>query len=153
MRRWILVSNASDAALYVNVRPGELVLLRRFDHSASRAKNRDLTTSINGRKPGGGLNAYGSPGAEPHTEPKAVEHQRFARELAAEVNAGQMQHAYDRLIVFAPPHFLGLLRPNLNPEVRSNLEISVDKDLTHLPERDLSEVVAQTIRNGSAKAS
>lgn len=140
--RWVLVANASEAALYADDANGQgLHLLRRHQHPESAARNLELTTDINGRKPGGGVGAEGRPGAQPRTEPKEVEHQRFAKFLASEIEHGRVEHAFAKLVLCAPPHFLGLLRGELEKETLRNVELSLDKDLTHLDERTLSEAV------------
>lgn len=146
--RWILVANASEAALYAADATGrEMHLVRRHQHTESRAKNVELTTDINGRKPGGGVGADARPGAQPRTEPKDVEHERFARFLAEEIEHGRLEHAFAKLVLCAPPHFLGLLRAALEKETIRDIEFSLDKDLTHLDERALSEAVRAASQN------
>jgi len=142
-KHWLLVANASVAALFENESEvwRELHALRRFSHDQSRAKNRELTTDINGRKPGGGIGPDGRPGAEPDTMPKEVEHERFARELAGELASGLARHAYERVAISAPPHFLGLLRSSLSTEVQKHVELTINKDLTQLDDRAVAEAV------------
>ncbi len=50
---------------------------------------------------------------------------------AARLEQGLREHAYERLVVAAPPHFLGLLKPLLGDEVKRRLEVLLNKDLTH----------------------
>ena len=139
--RWILISNASNARLYRDGSPTKPFSLHgSFEHPESRAKVRDLTTDMNGRKPSGG-NGFARPGAEPDTDPKQVEAQKFARELARELSTGLEEHAYDEVVIAAPPHFLGLLRHAVSTEVERHLIVTLDKDLTHLAERDMERVV------------
>lgn len=145
--RWVLVANASEASLYVDDARGDLHLVRRHEHPQSREKNIDLTTDINGRKPGGGRGADGRPGAEPQTQPKEVEHQRFARLLATDLERGRVDHAYAKLVLCAPPHFLGLLRNSLDKQTLGQVECSLDKDLTHLDERHVAQAVQSALRN------
>ena len=92
----------------------------------------------NGRKPAGlpmGMRSGSSarPGAAPDTDPKWVEAQKFARELAARLKGGLQEHAYDSLVVVAPPQFLGLLRHAISEQVKGRLVLWLDKDLTHHP--------------------
>lgn len=146
---WILVCDASRARLLRadDQRKG-LVQLEALEHPESRARARDLMADAQGRKPvgpvpasaghgghGGGLGgqggAYGRPGAEPDTDPKEVEAQKFARELADVIEKGFDDHAYDRLFLIAPPHFLGLLRGAVSTRVQRQIQLTIDKDLTH----------------------
>jgi len=145
--RWILVSNASEAVLYsTDSLARSLRFNKRFQHAESRAKNSELSSDTNGRKPGRGASAFSGSGAEAHTDPKEVEHQRFAHELADELNRGLLQHSYEGLVLCAPPHFLGLLRPNLSTDAARALEVTLNKDLTRLDERALSDVVHTTLK-------
>src|SRR4029079_10599152 len=92
----------------------------------------DIVTDHNGRKPVGGLRGNGRPGVEAETDPKEVEAQKFARELAGELKKGLDDHAYDALILAAPPHFLGLLKDALDDQVRRRVEATIAKDLSPL---------------------
>src|SRR5262245_18602964 len=134
-RKWILVCDASRARLLLEQRQGrDISLVEAFEHSDSRAHGRDLTTDATGRKPVGPVpaarvmgqgGAHGRPGVEPETGPKEVEAQRFARELAAVLDKGRSHHAYERLVIAAPPHFLGLLRGALEGEVTKMIEATL----------------------------
>lgn len=143
--RWILIADASRARVFrENDQSDRYEILQTFEHEASRARSRDLMADTNGRKPGGpSLGAVhgggrsvshevGRVGAAPDTEPKEVEAQKFARELAHYLEAQLNQHAYDKLMIAAPPHFLGLLRGCLSAQVDKHVQTTLNKDLTHL---------------------
>ena len=51
------------------------------------------------------------------TSPKEAEFEHFAHELAQALHDGHGQQAYKRIVLVAPPHFLGLLRKMLNDTV------------------------------------
>jgi len=145
---WILVCDASRARLFQERTDGTgLSQLQTFDHSESRAHARDLMSDANGRKPvgpvpagpnhGGQGGAYGRPGAEPDTDPKEVEAQKFARQLAEVLEKGLNEHAYERLVLVAPPHFLGTMRGTVGAQVKKRLEVTIDKDLTNIDQHEL----------------
>lgn len=144
---WILVCDASRARLFREAPKHKgLELIQELDHAESRAHVRDLMADANGRKPVGPVparstngqgGAYGRPGAEPDTDAKEVEAQKFARELSSVLERGLFDHAYDRLVLVAPPHFLGTLRQTVSTQVQKRLEITIDKDLTQIPPKDL----------------
>ena len=139
---WILVCDASRALLFHNKDRGKgLEQVQALDHPDSRAHVRDLMADAQGRKPvgpvparsgNGSSGAHGRPGAAPDTDPKEVEAQKFARELAALLEKGLNAHAYERLFLVAPPHFLGTMRDTMSTQVSKHLEATVDKDLTHM---------------------
>jgi protein required for attachment to host cells len=138
---WILVCDASRARLFQMAQPEQLKLLEELDHPSSRVKSRDLMADTNGRKPNG--QAAGQtdqrPGAAPDTEPKEVEAMKFAQELAKMLDKGRVENQFDRLVLAAPPHFLGLLKGTLDDQVQKLLAHSVDKDLTKIQARELPE--------------
>ncbi|WP_080682404.1 host attachment protein [Sorangium cellulosum] len=151
-KTWILVSDASRAQLYREEPAGKgFTLLESYSHEESRARVRDLMADAHGRKPngtpggngnisgGGGGTYLGRPGAAPDTDPKEVEKQKFAQELAEVLEKGLNEHAYDSLVLIAPPHFLGLLRGTVSKQVSNHIETSVDKDLSWLDEPRLTE--------------
>ena len=132
---WVLVCNASRGRLFRDGGDGRLVELGRYDHPDARAHVRDLVTDDQGRKPVGGTvatrpAATGRPGVEPDTDPKWVEAEKFARELAAALERGLYDHAYDGVVLVAPPQFLGLLRDTVTGQVAKRLEASIGKDYT-----------------------
>lgn len=145
---WILVCDASRAHLYKEEpnRRG-FTLLESMDHEESRSRVRDLTADAQGRKPNGnpggvGHGAYpggttngnylGRPGASQDTDPKEVEAQKFARQLADRLEKGLNEHDYEKLVLVAPPQFLGLLKSTLTTQVSKHVEDTFSKDLSWL---------------------
>ena len=152
---WILVCDASRAHLYREEPKGRgFTLLESMEHEDSRARVRDLMADAQGRKPNGnphGMgntsppgtalngNYLGRPGAAPDTDPKAVEAQKFARELAGRLEKGLVEHEYDKLVLIAPPQFLGLLKNTVGTQVSKHLEDTINKDLSWLDGPRLEE--------------
>lgn len=144
---WILVCDASRARLFREQPRGtRFLLIEELEHSESRMRARDLMSDANGRKPVGPVparsvkgqgGAYGRPGVEPETDPKEVEAEKFARELAALLRKGLDEHAYERLAIIAPPRFLGTMRGTVGSEVEKRLTLTIDKDLTNLDVHEL----------------
>ena len=146
---WILVCDASRARLFAETGPArELSLVGSYEHPQSRERVRDLVTDSNGRKPIGGSHAvglngrhggfHGRPGVEPDTDPKDVEAIKFARSLADTLEKGFDAHAYDALVVTAPPRFLGQLKETMSEKVKRRMTMAIDKDLSLLPPRDIA---------------
>jgi protein required for attachment to host cells len=73
---------------------------------------------------------------EPKTDPHRAAKQAFAGHLAArlEAEAG----GYHRLLLVAPPAFLGDLRAELGEGARARLRGTLDKDLTKLPPAEIA---------------
>ncbi len=150
---WILICDASRARLFREEPKGlGYTLLDEFSHVESRAHVRDLMADAQGRKPNGypggvgqgsfpggttGGNYLGRPGAAPDTDPKEVEAQKFARELADRLEKSLNEHEFDALVLIAPPHFLGLVKSTVSGQVGKRIVGTVDKDYTWLEPRDL----------------
>ena len=138
---WILVCDAGRARLFQMEQADRLQLLEELEHPASRARIRDLMADANGRKPNGqpGHRNNHRPGAAPDTDAKEVEAMKFAQELAERLDKGRVEHRFDRLVLVAPPHFLGLLKATLDNQVQKLLAHTVDKDLTSIQARELPQ--------------
>lgn len=95
-----------------------------------------------GRKPNGqpGHNHHNHrPGAEPDTDAKEVEAIKFAQALANKLDKGCRERSFDRLVLVAPPHFLGLLKGALDDQVHKRLALTISKDLTGFEARELKD--------------
>jgi protein required for attachment to host cells len=155
--RWILICDASRARIYnQHGHSKEYELVQTLEHPESRSHVRDLVTDAHGRKPVGvplGSNygrrsvslGFGRPGAEPDTNPKDVEAQKFARHLSSALEKGLNEHAYESLILVAPPRFLGILMATLNDEVAKHVERRVPKDLAKTNELELPRRVSEEL--------
>ena len=159
MNRWILIADASRARLF-REHPARTPyqLIEAFDHPDSRARARDLTSDANGRKPVGpsaggaygarsvSLGAHGRVGVAPDTEPKEVEAQKFARELADRLAHARAQNAFDEVVIVCPPHFLGVVRGALDGQVSKHVAAWIDKDLTRERDADVERHVRDALQ-------
>lgn len=143
---WILVCDASRARIFATEgREGEWLLLRELSHPRSRAHDADLTTDRFGMTQHGGRARAGFRGErstrayEPSTYPKETEAQHFAQILAGALDEGRVRGAFERLVLVAPPHFLGLLRAELSDPLEKTVVASLDKDYTQEQARALPE--------------
>ncbi|HVY44251.1 MAG TPA: host attachment protein [Minicystis sp.] len=138
---WVLVCDASRARLFQSGDAG-YAMIAEFSHPLARGHvRRDIVTDANGRKPGGEPNhpTNARPGAQPDTDPKEVEADKFARMLSEGLGRGLVAHAYDDLVIVAPPHFLGELKGALDAQVVKRLRVTVSKDLMWLEPREIAE--------------
>lgn len=147
---WVLISDAARARIFEAEERGQkFSLVKSFDHPESRAPNRELVTDRPGRTQQSGGPSGHSVGSnpskgnrsamEPQNDPKTEEHHLFARELAEELEKGLHRNAYSHLILAAGPQFLGMLRESLHDQVKKHVTASVDKDYTHMDQRELQE--------------
>lgn len=133
---WILVANASAASIFCNDGPKKgLVRVKALEHAASREKGSDLVSDRPGhtQSRGNGHGAY-----VPAKGPKEIEAERFALEVARELDHGRTSNAFQRVILIASPHFMGLVNQHLDPHVRQLVSASIEKDYTKLGEKELA---------------
>ncbi|HZI09328.1 MAG TPA: host attachment protein [Myxococcus sp.] len=137
---WILVGNASRARLFATdaKAQGDWLLVEEFHHEESRTKTSEL------------LNQPDNPNAgslhkpQPENEPdgrRELEHDRFARELSGYLDKGFDRHAFDKLVIAAPPEFLGRIRKTLSSRVKQRVLLDVDADYSNVSARDLPDRV------------
>ena len=120
---WILVSDASRAKLFEGHRR-EIREFADYIHPAGRSHTDALITSGAGRRgqrTQGGSGDNARPGLGETVHPKEVEAASFARELADHLKRSLNAHRYTSLVLVAPPHFLGLLKAALDPQVQKVL--------------------------------
>ena len=134
-----MVANASQAKLFANHGPNKgLELVRELVHPESREKAANLVSDRTGNFAGSG--SYAQP-----TDPKQHEAERFALEVAHELEHGRTKNAYERLILVASAPFLGLLNSRLSAQVQQKISDSINKDYTHLPVKELAGHLAQVV--------
>lgn len=133
---WILVANASTANLYANRGPNTgLELVKQYQHAESRAKSSELSSDRPGRyqTDGGAHGAFSQA-----TDPKQHEEDKFAAELARELETGRTSNSYARLILVASDSFMGKLNNHLTGQVRALATDTIEKDYTQITERELA---------------
>lgn len=149
---WVLIAGSSRALLYgAYADATSWRLLREYTHPASRVTEGGLTSDQAGRTQssmGGGARSA----MESRTSPKEVEFEHFAHELAKVLHDGHGQQAYGRLVLVAPPHFLGLLRKSIDAAVSKLVIATLDKDYLHLTEMEMRRHVDPLMARQEATA-
>ena len=135
---WILVAHEGGARFFESRGPGKgLDLVEEIEHAEGRERDRDLQSDRPGRSfrkdSGDPRRAALSRSEGPRQRAVAS----FARELAHKLQHGRVQHQYHRLVLVAPPRFLGLLRSALDGPTAHMVVGSLDKDLATTKEADL----------------
>ena len=137
---WVLVCDASHARIFAfSDKEKPWTQVQAIEHPEGRLRAQDLVTDRPGRIQESA--ALGRRSAmEPDTDPREVEAGRFVQELAELLDRRLGEGRYHRLLVAAPPHFLGLLRARISDRVRQRVTASVHHDYTwvgaaQLPER------------------
>lgn len=138
---WVVLANARTAQVYAHHGPGKgLTPLSGQSWSAPETRLPD-------DKAGRG-HSIGGPGvaAVEQTDPQNLNDALFAKTVIEHVAKAQRDKRFDRLILVAGPHMLGLLRANVDPALQAVHLGDVPKDLSHQPlnvvESNLGELIA-----------
>lgn len=135
MSAWVLIANASEARLFQTERVGAaLECMKEFSHPESREKGSELTSDRPGHAQSKGI---GHGAMVESSEPKDREADRFASELARELNKGRMAKAFRKLVLVAAPRFYGRLNNHLDGNTRAMVTNNIQKDFTAYDARDL----------------
>jgi protein required for attachment to host cells len=136
-RTWIVLADAATARVYEpQADRRDWRLIAELTHPQGRAKESELGRD----KPGRVKQSAGSRAAmEPTTPRKQVEMEKFARQIAETLDEALVRKAFDRLVVVAPPAFVGLLRATLPERVESRIATTLEKDYLHLDPREVRE--------------
>jgi protein required for attachment to host cells len=152
---WVLVCDAAKARVF-EIRAGDPTwhCVDLVIHEASRSKASELVGSPSGtRSPEGGSVHHNA--LAPASSPKEVEKGGFAHTLATTLDRAMRSARFQRWVLVAPPHFLGLMRKELTGELEKHLMKTVDKDFNDLAVHDLSERLGDAVRaagNDTARA-
>jgi protein required for attachment to host cells len=102
-------------------------------HPASRARTREIVSDDKGRRRGGpGEPKSGTEGPDAH----ATEAQTFARKVGQRI--GEVRGDYRRIIVAAPPQFLGMLRGELD---KGTVVETINRDFTKLKPHEVPQAL------------
>ncbi len=135
MITWILIANAAKAKIFSasNLRRGDLKLLCELNHPDSRKKTGDLMSDKPGHYKAGGA----SRGVFIKNDPKEVEAEHFAIQLAHKLKADWNKNEYNQLVIVSPAHFYGLMKKHLDDNITDI--VYIPKDYTRYPVAKLAD--------------
>ena len=136
VRTWVVLADGARARVLLNEGPNKgLREVMNAESETARLAGRDLMADGRGRvfdSAGQGRHAM-----EPKTDPKAVEEEKFLRDVVRILERGARDGDYDRLVLCAAPRALGELRGLLPKAVQDRITAELPKDLTNTPIQDL----------------
>lgn len=135
-RTWIFVGDGKKARIFLNKGPGKgLEPAIGNDFALPQMRTSELGTERPSTHAGAG--GGGRHGVAVHADWHEQEKEEFARDLARYLEDAAKGKEFDRLILVAPPRFLGALREHLGDHAKDLVSAEIDKDLTHLGVEDL----------------
>lgn len=135
-KTWILVAHRVGARLYQRTSGKEkLELLRKIENPKGKIKSKSIYSDRPGRAAVSRSNRRFSYSVERKPEKEAEK--KFAKQLASVVNKGALGKKFDKLMLIAGPHILGLIRDALNKPSSSKVVKEVRSDLGRLNKSSL----------------
>lgn len=127
---WVVVADGTRARFFNRHRNRKLEEFDTLLSPEHRLHEGDLVSDRDGRSydaDGAGRHGVGSRGS-------AKDHEMgiFARRLAARLEEGRHTGQLERLVLIAPPRFLGQLRNHLTESSAGLVALTIDKELTTL---------------------
>lgn len=128
---WVVTADSARAEFFeVDRIGGDFKAVHDLSHADALKKGRELTSDRPGR-------SFDSSGAGRHAmatqvDPRDHEADVFAREVCQFIEGARGKQRFERLIVVAPPDFLGRLRRQITPAANRMVVESVPKNLTGL---------------------
>lgn len=136
----ILVADGNKALLLRNIGDAEILDLRvEGGAEHSDAPDRERRTDAKGRK--ASFNTTQSESMEGESDFHQQAENRFAADIAAELNRSALAGDLERLIVVAPPKILGELRKRYHKEVEKRLAGEIRKNLTGHAVTDIEQIL------------
>ncbi len=139
-RTWFVVANRSLARFFET--EGGIKgwrALQEIPHPAGKLKNREIESDRQGASMGQGGASYPVHGAMNKGEAAFHVMQEFARSIAKIIEDGRVHNAFDRLVLVAPPRFLGELKSSLSAKAEELVYRTVDQELTRLDDAALRQ--------------
>lgn len=131
MVTWILVADSSFMEIF-SLKGLEISKVQKIDNPDGRLRSGEILTDRPGRafegksRTGAGSrrSAYGT-----EVDPHEHEQQIFAHKIVEALRHGKEARAFEKLIVIAPPHFLGELRRFIPEGIRACVTKEINKEI------------------------
>lgn len=140
-RLWVLIADGEHARVVApTMSAHQFATVTGFDSVTAHQRSHDLGTDRPGR-------VYESASVTrhaiaPHSDPHVEAKHHFAQAVARVIDQHAAEHAFDQLVLVAPPHTLSDLRAALGQNAAAMVVGSEAKELTKLSDHELSEHLA-----------
>jgi protein required for attachment to host cells len=132
---WVVVADGTRARLFNRHQNRTLEEFDTLLSPGHRLHEGDLVTDRAGRSFDG--SRAGRHGVGERNAAKNREMTAFAKRLASRLEQGRNNGELERLVLVAPPRFLGQLRAHLSGPASSLVALTLHKELTTLPAEQL----------------
>lgn len=135
----VMVADGKKVLFLRNQGDAQQIDLRTEAHDErSDAMDRDLKTDAPGaQQPRVGM---GRDTME-ETDFHQLEEDRWVKDAAEELRKRALRNDFDALAIIAPPKALGVLRKELHKEVERRIVVTVNKEMTDRPIKDIEDLL------------
>lgn len=120
----VLIADQARARLFIATNPtAALTEIQDWANPQARLKEQDLVSDASGGNP----HDVGH-----HGKVHAHFADEFAKGVCRALSIAVKEHKPERILVAAPPHFLGILRKHMDTETQCKITMELGKDLTML---------------------
>ncbi len=138
MTTWLLVADSVRGRIFEADTPtGAITEIMTLAHPEGRLHEQALTSDLPGRTFDRG--GQGRHAMEDRISAKEQDNIRFALRLARHLDAMRIEGKFARLIVVAPPDFLGLIYAKLSPATQKLISMRIDKNLAQKTAREIRD--------------
>jgi len=127
VKKWIIVSSKIGSRFYEYEGPGKnLKLVKSLENPEGKLKNSDLNSDSQGTAVSQGSGKF-SMNNEQDAKSRVVE--KFAKEIAGELDMSRKAGSFSSLILVSEPGFLGQILANLDSKTSDAIFHKLNKDL------------------------
>jgi protein required for attachment to host cells len=143
---WILVADGAGGRFFKL--SDERALIPAYTHEliGGMMSSRDVAGDRPGRTFDSG--GDGRHAKEPHTDPKRHAKAELAHQIGQILEGERKKRSFDRLILVAPPQFLGDLRASMSKPLQGLVAAEVNKDLSKLSPHQLGTQLDDVLATG-----
>jgi len=138
---WVVVADGRKV-LFLHNQGDEAILDLRV--RGERIQDNPSTGEQGADRPGRAFATSGSGrSAMGQTDWHQIAEDKFAAEVARDINEAALANEFKELIIVAPPKALAELRTHLHKEAQGRVVAEIDKDLTKHPVEEIQKILAK----------
>ncbi len=127
---WYVLANRTGAEIYINGADGRFHLVEKFSNPQGSLTEGELGADRAGR----GVSSADS-SIHHALDRHHAQHERvavdFARRIARFLEEAKQKDRFGGLVLVAGPHFLGLLRAAISPQVKESVTAEIPREFVH----------------------
>jgi protein required for attachment to host cells len=143
--RWYLLANRVGAVIYEDQPDAPFSFVERMKNPKGHALEGQLDSDRPGmmRSSGGGGTIHHGMDKTFHHHEQAAAH--FAKAIAKKLLEKKREQKFTELIIAAEPHFLGLIRQELAPELKSLILYEVNREYLEGSDQEMCRAILKAI--------